>query len=76
MPSLTALFVGLGSIGTRHLNNLAARWAHPGRARRAAAVRRAPAPPRRPEPLEPRAAPPCLFTRSPAPRRMAARRAA
>ena len=30
MPSLTALFVGLGSIGTRHLNNLAALCAQRG----------------------------------------------
>ena len=45
MPSLTALFVGLGSIGTRHLNNLAALCAQRGLTLRADALRSDPARP-------------------------------
>ena len=48
MPSLTALFVGLGSIGTRHLNNLAALCAQRGLTLRADALRSDPARPLRP----------------------------
>ena len=36
---LTALFIGLGSIGTRHLKNLTASCAQGGRALRAEALR-------------------------------------
>ena len=48
MPSLTALFVGLGSIGTRHLNNLAELCAQRGLTLRADALRSDPARPLRP----------------------------
>ena len=39
MPTLTALFVGLGSIGTRHLNNLHALCQQRGVTLRADALR-------------------------------------
>ena len=48
MPSLTALFVGLGSIGTRHLKNQAALCAQRGLSLRADALRSDPARPLRP----------------------------
>ena len=48
MPTLTALFVGLGSIGTRHLNNLAALCARRGLTLQADALRSDPARPLRP----------------------------
>ena len=41
MKTLTALFVGLGSIGTRHLNNLAALCADRGWTLEADALRSA-----------------------------------
>ena len=45
---LTALFIGLGSIGTRHLNNLAALCAQRGLDLRADALRSDPSRPLRP----------------------------
>ena len=48
MQTLTALFVGLGSIGTRHLNNLAALCAARGWALQADALRSDPSRPLRP----------------------------
>ena len=48
MQTLTALFIGLGSIGTRHLNNLAALCEARGWALQADALRSDPARPLRP----------------------------